>query len=165
MSGYTIGDVVGKIADKSSRQAWLVYLPVGILLTGIYFLLPSAAMQNVYFDLVGYSAVVVIIVGVRIHHPTRPLYWYVFAVGLLLLVFGDTIWTYYENVLLVEAPFPSMADLSYLAAMPCLAAGLVLMFRRRMPGREWVDLINALIIATVAGMLSWILLASPLAHD
>ena len=165
MSGYTTGDVVRRIADKSSRQAWLVYLPVGIFLTGIYFLLPSAAMQNVFTDLVGFSAVVTIVVGVRMHHPTRPLYWYVFALGLLLLVFGDTIWTYYENVLLIETPFPSIADLSYLAAMPCLAIGLVLMFRRRMPGREWAELIEALIIATVAGILSWIFLVLPLAQD
>src|SRR5215216_887516 len=165
MSGYTIGDVVSRIADKSLRQAWLVYLPVGIFLTGIYFLLPSAAVQDVFSDLVGFSAVVTIVVGVRMHHPTRPLHWYVFALGLLLLVFGDTIWTYYENVLLIETPFPSIADLSYLAAMPCLAIGLVLMFRRRMPGREWAELIEALIITTVAGILSWIFLVLPLAQD
>ncbi len=165
MSGYTTGDVVSRIADKRLRQAWLVYLSVGIFLTGIYFLLPSAAMQNVFSDLVGFSAVVTIVVGVRMHHPTRPLHWYVFALGLLLLAFGDTIWTYYENVLLIETPFPSIADLSYLAAMPCLAIGLVLMFRRRMPGHEWAELIEALIIATVAGILSWIFLVLPLAQD
>src|SRR5215213_5935375 len=164
MQSPAIQEVASRIA-RSWRQAWSVYLLVGILLTGIYFLLPSAAMQNVFSDLVGFSAVVAIVVGVRMHHPTRPLHWYLFALGLLLLVFGDTIWTYYENVLLIETPFPSIADLSYLAAMPCLAIGLVLMFRRRMPGREWAELIEALIIATVAGILSWIFLVLPLAQD
>jgi diguanylate cyclase (GGDEF)-like protein len=89
----------------------------------------------------------------------------VLALGLLLLVLGDTTWTYYENVLLIEDPFPSIADAFYLVALPCLAAGLVLMFRRRVPTRKWADLLNTLIIATAAGMLSWTFLMSPLAHD
>src|SRR5215212_1762883 len=162
---YAIREVTSKIADEGSRKAWSVYLLVGIFITSIYFLLPSAATQNVFFELVGFSAVAAVVVGVRVHHPVHPLHWYVFALGLLLLVFGDTIWTYYENVLLIEAPFPSIADVSYLAAMPCLAIGLVLMFSRRMPGHEWANLIEALIIATVAGMLSWVFLISPLAQD
>jgi hypothetical protein len=161
----TVGEVASKIADKGLQPARLVYLLVGILLTGIYFLLPSAATQNVFFNLVGFSAVAAVVVGVRMHRPIHPLHWYVFALGLLLLVLGDTVWTYYENVLLIEDPFPSIADAFYLAALPCLAAGLVVMFRRRVPTRKWADLINTLIIATAAGMLSWIFLMSPLAHD
>src|SRR5215203_3055174 len=99
MRRYAIGEVTSTIADKGSQKAWLVYLLVGILITSIYFLLPSAATQNVLFDLVGFSAVAAVVVGMRVHHPVHPLHWYVFALGLLLLVVGDTIWTYYENVL------------------------------------------------------------------
>ena len=165
MRRYAIGEVTSKIADKGSQKAWLVYLLVGVLITSIYFSLPSAATQNVSLGLVGLSAVAAVVVGVRVHHPAHQLHWYVFALGLLLLVFGDMIWTYYENVLLIEAPFPSIADISYLAAMPCLVAGLVLMFHRRVPGYEWANLIDALILATVAGVLSWIFLISPLAQD
>ena len=113
-----------------------MYLLVGILATGVYFLLPSASVQNVFYDLVGFSSVAAILIGVHIHRPTHPLQWYVLAFGLSILVFGEVIFTYYENVLGIEAPFPSIADAFYLVAMPCFACGLVLMHRRYVPGRQ-----------------------------
>jgi diguanylate cyclase (GGDEF)-like protein/PAS domain S-box-containing protein len=145
--------------------AWLVYLLVGILATGVYFLLPSASAQNIFYDLIGFSAVAAIVVGVRIHRPVRPLHWYVLGLGLLILVFGEVIWTYYENVLGLETPFPSVGDAFYLVAMPCITAGLVLIHRTHVPGHQWANLIDSLIIATVAGMLSWIFLMEPHAQD
>src|SRR5215210_4135804 len=146
-------------------RAWLLYLLVGILATGGYFLLPSVSVQNVFYNLVGFSSVGAIVIGVLLmHHPTRPLQWYVLAFGMLLLNSGEVIFTYYENVLGIETPFPSVADVFYLVAMPCIAAGLMLMHRRRVPGRQWANLIDALIIATVAGMLSWIFLMEPQSH-
>jgi PAS domain S-box-containing protein len=39
------------------------------------------------------------------------------------------------------------------------------MIRRYVPGREWSSLIDALIVATVAGMLSWTFLMAPYAND
>ena len=39
------------------------------------------------------------------------------------------------------------------------------MMRRHAPGREWPSLIDALIVATVAGMLSWVFLVAPYASD
>jgi diguanylate cyclase len=149
-----------EIVDKG-LGLWLVYLLVGILATGGYFLLPSASMQNIFYNLIGFSAVAAIVVGVRVHRPVRPLPWYVLAFGLLILVVGELIWTYYENVLGIEAPFPSIADAFYLVAMPCLAAGLVLVYRKQAPGRQWANLIDALIIATVVGMLAWTFLMEP----
>src|SRR4051794_39107647 len=148
-----------------SPRAWLLYLVVGILATGAYFLLPSVSTQNVFYNLVGFSSVTAIVVGVLIHHPIRPLHWYVFAVGMLILNIGEVIFTLYENVLGIKAPFPSVADTVYLAAMPCFAAGLVLVHRKQVPRRQWANLIDTLIIVTVAGMLSWIFLMEPNAHD
>src|SRR5215216_4706708 len=114
--------------------AWLLYLLLGVLATGGYFLLPSVSVQNVFYNLVGFSSVVAIGVGIRMNRPVRSLHWYVLAFGMLILNIGEAIFTFYENVLGIEAPFPSVADAFYLAAMPCFAAGLVLMQRRRVPG-------------------------------
>jgi diguanylate cyclase len=149
-----------EIVDKGI-WLWLVYLLVGIIATGGYFLLPSASMQNIFYDLIGFSAVAAIVVGVRVHRPVRPLPWYVLAFGLLILVVGELIWTYYEDVLGIKAPFPSVADAFYLVAMPCLAAGLVLVHRKQAPGHQWANLIDTLIIATVVGMLAWTFLMEP----
>jgi PAS domain S-box-containing protein len=152
-------------AVRGFSQPWLAYLSVGIAATGVYFLLPSAGAQNIFSDFVGFSAVAAVVVGMRLHRPPRPLHWYMFAIGLLMLVVGDTIWTYYENVLLIEAPLPSVADAFYLAGLPFIAVGLVLLTRRRMPERQWASLIDVLIIATVASMLSWVFLMQPYAED
>jgi diguanylate cyclase (GGDEF)-like protein len=150
---------------KEEPRAWLLYLLAGILATGGYFLLPSASTQDVFYNLVGLSSVAAIMVGVRMHRPVRPLHWYVLALGMLILNIGEVIFTFYESVLGIKAPFPSVADAFYLVAMPCFAVGLVLVHRRQFPRRQWANLINALIIATVAGMLSWIFLMEPNARD
>src|SRR5919202_1120986 len=149
----------------SGPRAWLLYLLAGILATGGYFLLPSMSTQNVFYNLVGFSSVGAIVVGVLMHYPTRPLQWYVLTLGMLVLSTGEAIFTYYENVLGIEAPFPSVADVFYLVAMPCFAAGLVLVHRNQVPGNQWANLIDALIIATVAGILSWVFLMEPNAYD
>src|ERR687889_2840697 len=150
---------------RRSPRGWLLYLLVCILATGGYFLLPSVSIQDVFYNLVGFSSVGAIVIGVLMHHPTRPLQWYVLALGMLILNTGEVIFTYYENVLGIEALFPSVADLFYLVAMPCFAAGLVLVHRNQVPEHQWANLIDALLIATVAGMLSWGFLMEPNAYD
>jgi len=82
---------------------------------------------------------------------------------MLLTVSGDVIWTFYQNVLGVASPFPSVADVLYLAAYPCFGAGLVLMIRNRVPGRQWQSVIDSFIAVTGVCMLSWTLLMEPYA--
>jgi diguanylate cyclase len=64
----------------------------------------------------------------------------------------------------VEVPFPSVADGLYLAFYPILAAGLLLLVRGRAPGRDAASLIDATIITTGVGMLSWVFLIGPYAR-
>ncbi len=45
------------------------------------------------------------------------------AVGQGLFVAGDLLWNWYE--IIGEDPFPSMADVLYLAGYPFIAAGLL----------------------------------------
>ncbi len=47
-----------------------------------------------------------------------------FALGHILWGIGSFIWTYYNLVLNVEVPFPSAADVFYLAFVVCYAIGL-----------------------------------------
>ncbi|HET7270724.1 MAG TPA: response regulator [Rubrobacter sp.] len=137
----------------------------GTLAAGAYFLLNSVATKNVVYDLIGLSAAVAIVVGIRVRSPSFPIPWYLLAVGVLSFVIGDSIWSFQESVLGEEPPFPSIADVFYLAGYPILVAGIALMIRSHAPGRERSSLIDALIIATVAGMLSWIFLMTPYARD
>ena len=55
---------------------------------------------------------------------------------------GQTAWTWYESVLGREVPFPSLADVGYLVAVPLAAAArLSLPFAARTPpggsARSW----------------------------
>jgi hypothetical protein len=104
--------------------------------------------------------VVAVVVGVRRWMPSRPLAWYLIAVGQLLFTIGDAYSFYHQWVLGLEVPFPSIADASYLVFYPVLAAGLLLV-RGRAPGRDTASLIDATIITTGVGMLSWVFLIGP----
>jgi diguanylate cyclase (GGDEF)-like protein/PAS domain S-box-containing protein len=42
---------------------------------------------------------------------------------------------------------------------------LLLLIRRRSPGRDWTSLVDSLIVTIGAGLLSWVFLMSPYAHD
>ena len=50
------------------------------------------------------------------------------AIGQASFVAGDVMWNWYE--MNGEEPFPSFADVLYLAGYPFIAAGLLLLIRR-----------------------------------
>ncbi len=126
-----------------------------------YFALPPSPPKAACWTALGVAAVGALVVGARSYRPRQPLAWYLLAAGLLLFTVGDTINNAYEWVLRTEAPFPSPADAVYLACFPLLAGGLLLLIRARTPGRDRTSLIDAIIIATGVGLLSWIFLIVP----
>jgi hypothetical protein len=145
------------------RRLWLVYGAVGITVMAVALPLPGLPHAIVY-NLTGLSAVVAILLGVRLHHPPRRGMWYLLAGGLALFVAGDVVYSVYAYVLLRE-PFPSPADGLYLASYPLLAAGMLVMIRSRTRGRDRAGLIDALMVATGLGLLSWTFLMKPIADD
>ena len=101
-----------------------------------------------------------VVVGVRRWKPAQPMAWYMIAAGQLLFSIGDAVNHYREWVLKTEVPVPSVGDPFYLVFYPLLAAGLLLV-RGRAPGRDAASLIDATIITTGIGMLSWVFLIGP----
>ncbi len=53
-------------------HAWQWFLGVGMAMSLGYFLLPSAAVQDLAYQVPGMLAVVAIFVGIRLHRPARP---------------------------------------------------------------------------------------------
>ena len=123
------------------RRLWLIYLAAGLAAAAGGLLLPDLPYSIVY-DLVGFSAVVAILCGVRLHRPARRGIWYGLASGLLVFVAGDVVYSVYVYALHLE-PFPSPADGLYLASYPLLAAALLVMIRSRTGGRDRTGLIDA----------------------
>ena len=146
-------------------RLWQLYLLAGIVLSLLYFLVPPFRGSGPLFNLVGISSAVAIVAGTRLHRPGARLPWYLFALGQVLFVAGDVIYYTYPHVFHTDVPFPSVADAFYLGVYPCLIAGLLLLIRHRNPGRDRASMIDASIIATGLGLLSWVFLMAPYARD
>jgi signal transduction histidine kinase len=143
------------------RLGWQMYLGLGAVLCTAYYLVPATTSKLVVWPLIGGSSAAAIVLGTRWHRPASPLAWYLVAAGQLSFITGD--WLYVERVRVLESGqvFPSVVDLFYLAFYPLLVAGLLLLIRRRSPGRDLAGLIDAAIITIGLGLLSWVFLISP----
>jgi PAS domain S-box-containing protein len=147
------------------KPIWLYYLAFGIAGGLAYYFGPVIGKSGPFFNVLGLSSVVAILVGIRLHKPPRPLPWYLFALGQALFIAGDVITYNYADFFGHDIPFPSIGDLAYLAVYPCLMAGMLLMIHHRSPGKDRDSLIDSLIITIGAGILSWEFLMAPYAHD
>ncbi|HVE46203.1 MAG TPA: EAL domain-containing protein [Acidimicrobiales bacterium] len=134
---------------------------LGVLVAIAHFLVPMGTPRAVLYLGLAVCGVVSVLVGVRWHRPDHPMPWYLFAIGLSLFLVGDGFFYFYKLVREVERPFPSLADAFYLSSYPFLVAGLLLLIRRRDPGRDRASLIDAAIVATGMGLLSWVYLLVP----
>ncbi|GAB1640369.1 putative bifunctional diguanylate cyclase/phosphodiesterase [Krasilnikovia sp. MM14-A1259] len=90
-------------------------------------------------------------------------FWYGMAVGLLSWSLGQGIWTWQESVLHHEVPFPSVADVSYVAMMPFFTAALMFApVARQTLAHRVRSVVDGLMIATSLLLVVWLLVISPL---
>ncbi|HYF12427.1 MAG TPA: EAL domain-containing protein [Actinomycetota bacterium] len=146
------------------RRAWLLYLCLAGAALLAFELLP-AFRQGWVFNLIGISSPVAIVIAVRMWNPVAKAPWYLFALGQTLFILGDIITYNYESFFSAALPFPSVGDVLYLSVYPCLVAGLLLLVRRRSPGRDREGLIDSLIVAIGVGVVLWVFVMGPTAAD
>jgi diguanylate cyclase (GGDEF)-like protein len=130
----------------------------------VNIVLPSGMGRDALYSVIGLSAVLATYVGIRVHAPIRRAPWYWMLSGLALWVAGDTLWSWYENVLHID-PFPSLADVLYLAGYPLTAVGVVLLIRARRSGDDWGGVIDSTIVTVGLGLLCWVFLMRPTVLD
>jgi signal transduction histidine kinase len=148
------------------KRAWWVFLLVMAPIVGLYLFGPVAFNAGPVFNAIGISAVAAIVAGVRLHRPKAKAAWYLIALGMALFVSGDVLAYNFERFFGRPLPFPSIADVIYLAVFPTLVTGLLLLIREgNRGGRDRSSLIDTSIIGTGVGLLSWIFLMAPYAHD
>jgi diguanylate cyclase (GGDEF)-like protein/PAS domain S-box-containing protein len=146
-------------------KLWQLYLGVGAIVTALYALVPPLEGYGPVMNVLGLSAVVAVLYGVRRNRPKSRTPWLLFALGLLLFWVGD-VYTYsYPQLWHVTVPFPSFGDAVYLAVYPALMAGLLVLIRRRNPERDRAGLIDSLIMTLGLSLVSWIALIAPYVHD
>jgi diguanylate cyclase (GGDEF)-like protein len=147
------------------ERAWLVFLAAGLGWALAYLAAPRHTLiSGILNDAGGFACAAAVLVGVRLHRPARPAPWILVAAAQACSGAGDTLFTLFEDVLHIE-PFPSQADVFYLAAYPLLTAALFLLVRGRSAGRDLGGLLDAGIVAVGLGLLSWTFLMRPITAD
>ena len=141
-------------------RVWLIFLCVGAVGLIVFALTPSQGLQDIVYLIVVACGPLAILWGMRLHRPVLVAPWYWMAGGLSLLVIGDGIYAWFEDVTGTD-PFPSIADAFYLLAYPCLAYGLHLLVRARESRLDRASLLDSLIVTAGLGLLVWVLVVEP----
>ena len=136
------------------------YLSAGVLLTVVYFVLPTDAAKLVIWPILGAGSVIAILLGVKLNHPSARSAWLLLAAGVATLNIGDDLSSYRTFVQHNEGPFPYI-DVAYLAMYPLLVCGLAILVQRRTSGRDRSTVVDAGIITASFGLVWWVLLLAP----
>jgi diguanylate cyclase (GGDEF)-like protein len=133
---------------------------VAVVTAVVYVLLP-VVLADIFFQLIAWGSIAIFVHGVRRNGGfTVP--WAFIGAGWTSFAIGDLLFTVYDHVS-GSPPFPSVADLFYLAGYPFLAAGLASLVRRSRPDGDRIAVIDAAIILVPAAVAAWIYLVQPYA--
>jgi diguanylate cyclase (GGDEF)-like protein len=140
---------------------WKAYLVIGLAMTVGYFALPTQDLQNLTYQIPEMLGVLALLAGILIHRPADPRPWLLLALGLALTTAGDWTWVVLSMGYEIE-PFPSVADIFYLAGVGFVIVGLVALLHDRLPGGDRAGLLDALIVSVGVGLLTWVFLMEPM---
>ncbi len=149
---------------RKSNRLTAAYLAAGGLFVAAYFAAGfSTETQDLIYQIPGMAAPIAVIIGVLRYRPPDPRPWFVLAAGLALTTIGD--WTWLLMAQVGVESFPSVADALYLIGLVLIGLALLALVRGRIPGGDRAGIIDALIVAIGAALLSWTFLMQPLVND
>jgi diguanylate cyclase (GGDEF)-like protein/PAS domain S-box-containing protein len=173
--GYAVGTDCDTEADESSQMTastslsarranapWL-YLAMNAPLVAAIFAFPRYHLY--LWGLLSLGSATAIVVGVVRNRPGHLMAWVFVVAGVTTFALGDITYDVLTKFLHRSDPFPSLADVLYLATYVLLSAGIITMVRaRRRRDGETGALLDALIITLGLGVLSWTYLIQPYVH-
>jgi diguanylate cyclase (GGDEF)-like protein/PAS domain S-box-containing protein len=130
-----------------------------LALTVLFYCFPAHSMYS--WAAIGLSGAAAVLVGVRLHRPSRRAPWYLLSAVLASFTAGDTTYNVMIDYLGWQNPFPSVADVFYLLVYPMLAAALLMFIRAHSGGDNRAALLDALMPTAGLGLLSWVFLIAP----
>ena len=139
-----------------SARAWLWFLLLGTAAAVAYLLLPRTQVTNWIFPAVNTSGAVAATIGLYRRRPRNRAAWTMLAAALSLSAAGDIIFAGYD-LFHAQAPFPSVADVLYIAGH-LLAAAAVLRLSHR-AGRD--SFLEAGVLIVPLALLYWIHIIGP----
>jgi diguanylate cyclase (GGDEF)-like protein/PAS domain S-box-containing protein len=126
-----------------------------------YVALPrDGALYGRWYQLFPIAAVAATLVGVTLNRPRSRSPWYLVAISGLCAITADAVYVVnldrYGTV-----PFPSSADYLALCSYVVLAAALLVMIRKQVPGRDWASLVDAGIVTVGVAIVAWTFVMQP----
>ena len=91
--------------------------------------------------------------------------WAMVSAAITTFTLGDLGWYWIAFSSGQEPTGVSIADVGYLGYYPLITAGMLLMLRRRAPGRDATGVLDATILATGCGLLVAVFLVLPSGQD
>ncbi|OJV60066.1 MAG: hypothetical protein BGO38_00475 [Cellulomonas sp. 73-145] len=139
---------------------WKGYLLVVATLATAWVLVPSVLARDVLYQAIGLVSVGAVVLGATLRQSRCHRAWYVLALGQLLLIVGDGMYAWYQDVQHVD-PFPSPADAVYLSAYPVLAVSLMLLAQCRRTGWDRAGWIDSGVVVVSLGLIAWVVVGAP----
>ncbi|WP_405811374.1 aminotransferase class I/II-fold pyridoxal phosphate-dependent enzyme [Streptomyces sp. NBC_00210] len=127
--------------------------------TVVYLTVPG--LHTVTWAVIGLASVCAILLGMRMHRPAHRWPWLVLAAANFTFTAGDTTYNVLNTFFDQQNPFPSLADVFYLATYPLFAIGLFGFIRYRTTRRDLASLLDALILTSGLALLAWVFLITP----
>ena len=119
---------------ECAAMAIVALIWLGSLVFGLGGARASQAISNFGLIAAAGAAGITCIRTARFSSPRQSRMWKLMGASALSWASGQAAWTWYETVLGREVPFPSLADVGYLAAPPLAAAALI---TSRSPPGAW----------------------------
>jgi diguanylate cyclase (GGDEF)-like protein/PAS domain S-box-containing protein len=146
------------------RDRVLLSYAAGMVLLGAAFYAFPGAHVGIW-SVIGIGSVAGVLVGVRRNRPRRRAPWLWLAVALATFWSGDLTYELISAATGNPNPFPSISDVLYLLTYLFLALGLFGLTRTGSSGQNRSAALDALIVTTAVGMLSWIFIIGPRLMD
>jgi len=147
-----------QVGTVSARRLLIGYGLWMVALNILYYLFPGQKL--VFWSLIGFSAAAAVLVGMLRNRPRRRTPWVLVSIALAVFTAGDTYYLVLTQIRHEVNPFPSFADILYLAMYPLLIVAMLLL-PRSSTGRDRAGVLDALVLTAGFGLISWIFLISP----
>jgi diguanylate cyclase (GGDEF)-like protein len=133
---------------------WLPFLISGLVIAVVATIIGDEAIVQPALSVLGLSTAGMMVVGVRFHHPARPLPWNLIALCVAMSTIGLGIIPYRPDLAVLGG---TITGFGYLAGF----IGFLLLIRGRIPGGERGAFLDAAILASGTAILIWVLGFAP----
>ena len=146
-------------------HAWKFALVIGACAVGGYFALSGVAAHDAITEAVGMAAVLGILVGIRLQHPSDRTGWYLLALGVVGFVGGDCFESIHGLSIEVVDPHPTAATVFYLAGYLFTIAAAIRLSRNPNPSGRREGYADAAIITLGTLAIAWHFLINSYVYD